>query len=279
MTGRRWLVAAGVAVLLAGTGSGCATCCHQACKPVLTAGPQCELPLGNRQRAYAVLVNGLTPGCSAGLEGLRDKLAAQGFPKVYYGQVCHAAWLAREMRQVHACEPDARFVVVGYDIGGTAAARIAQDAADDGLAVDALVLLDPVGDRDPGDCKVRTIRVCGGSGAAAVLNAETVSIPGAGHFTLPTNPTTVGLVCDLMEESAGQVPTPLPTPTVQWTYEFAPPERATPMPGPDDDPGWHFLLDLPGPKTSPLLPFDTPAASPPAGPVGVGTFRNAVRNR
>jgi hypothetical protein len=261
MTGKRWLVAAGVALLLAGSGSGCATCCHQACKPVLAAGPTCELPIGNRQRAYAVLVNGVTPGCGAGLDGLRDKLAEQGFSKVYYGQLCHALWMAQEMRRVQKEDPDARFVVVGYDLGGPVAARIARDAIDDGLAVDTLVLLDPVGKQDTIGGQVRTILVCSGAGSALVPHTETFAVSDAGHFTLPTNPATVGLMCELMTESAGRVPIPLPTATVEWSYEFAPPARGTPMPGPDDDPAWQFLLDPPGPKTPPLLPFDTPPAT------------------
>jgi hypothetical protein len=258
MTGKRWLVAAGVAVLLAGSGSGCATCCHQACKPVLNAGPTCELPIGERQKVYAVLVNGLTPDCGTGLGGLRDKLAEHGFAKVYYGQLCHALWMAQEMRRVHKEEPDARFVVVGYDLGGPVAARIARDAVDDGLTVDALILLDPTGKQETIGCRLRTILVCSGGGVTTLPHTETFSVPDAGHFSLPTNPATVGLMCDLMSESAGLLPTLLPTPTAEWSYEFAPPARSTPMPGPDDNPDWHFLLDVPGPKTPPLSPPDAP---------------------
>lgn len=264
MTGKRWLLAAGAAVLLAGTGTGCATRCHQACKPVLDAGPTCELPLGCRQKVYAVLVNGVTPTCGTGVEGLRDKLAEQGFAKVYSGQLCHALWLAGEMRRVHKDDPEARFVVVGYDLGGPVAARIARDAADDGLAVDALVLLDPTGGRDGAGPRVRTIVVCSGAGGAPAPQAETLAVPEAGHFTLPTSPAVVGLMGDLMGESAGRVPTPVPVPSVEWGYEFAPPARGTPMPGPDDQPEWQFLVDVPGPKTPPLVPFDAPPAG--AGP-------------
>jgi hypothetical protein len=260
MIGIRRLVAAGVALVLAG-GSGCATCCHQACKPVLGAGPTCELPIGSRQQTYAVLVNGLTPSCGSGLDGLRDKLAEQGFAKVYYGQLCHALWLAQEMRRVHKADPDARFVVVGYDLGGPVAARIVRDATDDGLNVDALVLLDPTGKQDTIGCRVQTILVSSGAGSAAVPHTEMLIVSDAGHFTLPTNPVTVELMCELMNESAGRVPTSMLVPTAEWTYEFAAPARGTPMPGPDDDPAWHFLLDLPGPKTPPLPPFDAPPAS------------------
>lgn len=265
MTGKRGLLAAAAAVLLAGTGTGCATCYHQACKPVLAAGPTCELPIGNRQRVYAVMVNGVTPTCGTGLEGLRDKLAEQGFAKVYSGQLCHALWLASEMRRAQKDDPDVRFVVVGYDLGGPVAARIARDAADDGLAVDALVLLDPTGGRDGAGCRVRTILVGSGAGCGPAPHAETLAVPDAGHFTLPTNPTTVGLVCDLMTESAGRVPAPQPVPAVEWGYEYAPPARGTPMPG-DGDPAWQFLVDVPGPKTPPLLPFD-------AAPSGLGQGR------
>jgi pimeloyl-ACP methyl ester carboxylesterase len=252
-------------MLLAGSGSGCASCGHQACKPCLNAGPTCELPLGNRNQTYAVLVNGLTPSCGAGLDGLRDKLAQEGFCKVYYGQLCHALWLAQEMRRVYKEVPDARFVVVGYELGGPVAARIARDAADDGLPVDALVLLDPTGKPDGLGGGLRTIVVRSGCTVTPVAYAEALALPDAGHFTLATHTETVGLVRDLLGESAWRVPTVLPGPTAEWTYEFAPPARSTPMPGPEDDPAWHFLLDLPGPKSPPLIPFDPPQTSPEPG--------------
>jgi hypothetical protein len=207
-----------------------------------------------------VLVNGVTPDCGSGLTGLRDKLACQGFAKVYYGQLCHAPWLAHEMRKVHEDDPEARFVLVGYDVGGSIAARLARDAADAGIPVDALVLLDPTDDRGTTDPRVRTILLYSGAGAPQAAGSETIAVPDAGHFTLPTHPSTVSLVCDLMTESAGRVPTPQPVPVTEWSYEFAPPGLRTPAPGPNDDPDWHFLIDVPGPKTSPLLPFE-PAPS------------------
>lgn len=266
MTGKRWLVAAGVAVLLVGTGSGCVTCCHTTCKPAQEAGPTCELPLGNRQRTYAVLVNGAIPDCGYGLTGLRDKLAGQGFPKVYHGYACHGPWLAHEMRRVHKDEPGARFVVVGYDLGGPVAGRLARDAADAGIPVDALVLLDPSGDSDAIDRRVPMTIVMSGAGGGVPHPGETIVLPDAGHFTLPTHAAVVSLVCDLMTDTAGRIPTPGPVPVTEWSYEFAPPPWSTPMPGPNDDPAWHFLLDLPGPKTPPLVPPDAPPVPGP-GPL------------
>jgi hypothetical protein len=255
MTGKRALVAAAVAVLLAAPG--CVSCGHHVCKPAREAGPDCPIPLRDRQQVYVVLVNGLTPGGPSGLEGLRDRLADQGFTKVYCGQLCHAVWLGQEMRRVHKEEPAARFIVVGYDLGGAAALRLAADARTDGLPVEALVLLDPMGKPKDAGCAVRTVLVCSGSGTSPFPHSESLSVPDAGHFSLPTHPQTVAVVCDLLGEVASRVEHPAvydPDGTVY--YEHAPPARPVPGPPPGGDEDWLFLHDQPGPHNTPLLPPD-----------------------
>src|SRR5881398_138047 len=112
------------AAVLAG-GGGCATCHHRACGPALEAGPDCPLPVYNRQHVYVFLVNGLTPG---GLDGLRDRLNEHGFVKVYSGQLPHAIWMGYEMRRLAKEEPEARFVLVGRHVGAAAVAKLAADA-------------------------------------------------------------------------------------------------------------------------------------------------------
>src|SRR5947209_8109202 len=93
----------GLSLLLAG--SGCVCCGHDACKPVLDAGPYCETPIGDRRHVYVFLINGFSP---SGLDGLRLKLAERGYEKVYRGELCHTWWMWREMKRVHACDPEAR---------------------------------------------------------------------------------------------------------------------------------------------------------------------------
>lgn len=261
MTGKTWLVA--VAVCLLFTGSGCVSCCHQAAKVALEKGPTCEVPKRDRDKVYAVLVNGLTPNGSAGLEGLRDRLAEHGFTKVYYGQLYHAWWMAMEMRTIHKDDPTARFVLVGYDFGCSLATWIANDAVEDGLNVDAVFLLDPVGKQDMASCKVRTVLVRGCSATGVAPHTESVVIPGANHFTLPADPQTVSLVYGVLKNSAYQVQHPP-------VYEFGLPASETlrdwkNQPNPSAiPPEWRFLNGQPGSQSGPLTP--APALPVPPGP-------------
>ena len=266
MTGKQWLVAAGLGILL--TAGGCGTCGHHVCKIAREAGPNCAVPLCDRQHVYVFMINGLTPYGSSGLEGLRDKLAESGFTKVYCGQLSHTVWFGTEMRRLHAEEPEARFVLVGHDVGGTAAARLAADAVEDGLPVDALVMLDPMGSKPPAvGCSVRTLLICSGTANSPLPHTERIAVPDAGHFTLPAHPQTVAAVCGVLGEVARKVEhpevldiNPLPT------YPHAPPVRA--MTSPASDREWGFLLDQVGTHNVPLTPVDAavklPASPPPA---------------
>ena len=255
MTGKRTLAVVGVAILLAG--SGCASCNYRAFQPARDAGPDCQVPLQDRREVYVFLVNGLTPSGSSGRDGLQEKLALQGFTKVYHGQLYHAGWMGTEMRRIHREEPAARFVIVGYDLGGAGASRLAADGIADELPVDALILLDPMGKPGTVGCSVRTLLVCSGSGAAPVPHTESLSVPDAGHFTLPTHPQTVAVVCELLTQVARKVEHPPVTDgNSGWRYEHAPPPRPIAAPGVNADPEWSFLHDRGGTQNTPLTPID-----------------------
>jgi hypothetical protein len=261
MTGKRWLLLAVVGTLLGG--SGCVSCNHQAQKLALDAGPDCPILLADRQRVYLFMVNGTTP---CGLDSLRDVLARQGYPKVASAQFYQVVWLAREMRRIHCEDPAARFVVLGYSMGGPAAARLAVEALAEGLPIDALILLDPVGKPDPGGCPIRTLLVNSGSLATAVPHSEGYIVPDSGHFRLPSHPQTVAIVVQLLSEVAALVGQgEVIAPVVEWLYEDAPPLRAFPVADPNTPPEWNFLLDLPGNHTERLLPVDAPPVLPPSG--------------
>ncbi|MDB5313586.1 MAG: hypothetical protein JWO38_7788 [Gemmataceae bacterium] len=261
MTGKRWLIAVGLGALFAG--SGCVSCGHQACKPVLDAGPNCEVPACDRRHVYTVLINGLTPGGPSGLEGLRDRLATHGYEKVYYGQLCHVWWMWQEMKRVHTEDPSARFVIIGYDFGSDSAAGLARDAVAKGIPVDAVVLLDPSGQPDPGTCPVRTVMLRCTAGVAAP-HADGIALCGATHLTLPTHPRTVEIVCELLKESAARVEHPPYYEGPEMTYDGAPP-RAMPLPGPGLTEDWFFLHDQPGTHAVPLTPVPAaPFSIPPA---------------
>ena len=247
MSAKRWLTAAALAI--SANLSGCVSCDHAAHKSALDAGPQCDLPTCERQKVYVYMLNGLTPTGTCGLEGLRDQLAAHGFPKIGCGQVYHAGWVADEMKRVLAEDPDARFVLLGYDLGGAAAVKLAADSLKAGLPVDAVVLLDPMGKGGMTQTGVRTLLVTSGAGRSPVPHTESVSIPDVGHYRLPTHPQTVAVVCHLLNEIAAQQMHPEIETFPMWSYEHAPPPRVTPIPGAVE---WNLLSDRPGGATTPL---------------------------
>jgi hypothetical protein len=259
MTRARWAILA--AVVAVGGAGGCVSCEARTARANWEAGPACEVPTCDRQHVYTVLVNGACPTGSWSLEGLRDGLAARGFVKNYFGQVVHAPWLWYEMRAVAKCDPAARFVVVGADVGAPVAAMLAKQAISAGVAVDALVLIDPVTIPGPDGCPTRTVLVsCGGSCSAP--HTERAAVPGATRFTLPGHPGTVELVCNLLKESAAKVEHPPVVVDVLPDADGRPPRDIAPPPG--LPPEWLFLHDQPGFVPPPLSP---PPSFPNVGPI------------
>lgn len=253
MTGKRWPVAVCVGLLLAG--SGCVNCGYQVCRPALTAGPYAEVPLCDRREVYLVMVNGLTPACPAGLDGLRRQLADRGFTKVYSGELCHVWWLWQEVKRLHEEEPSARFVVLGYDFGCGPAASLVQDAIEKQMPVDGLVLLNPVGASADCGCRVPTIVIRSGTEAPPLPQAECVCVPESSHFTLPSKPQTVEVVYGLLKDSAARVEHLPDIDEGMLLYDGAPPPRQLPLPGPEQSGDWLFLHDRAGTHTVPLSPL------------------------
>ena len=252
MIGKNYAALFGLGLLLAG--SGCVSCGHDVCKPALEAGPYSEAPTCDRRHVYAFLINGLTPCGPSGLDGLRLKLAERGFEKVYRGEVCHTVWMGREMKRVRNCDPEARFVIVGYGFGCGSAAGLARDAARDGFPVDAVVFLDPTGVKECRDAG-QTMVIRSGIESPAELDSKGVCVSTGGHFTLPTHERTVGAIAALMSESAARIEHPLIVNESFLLYEDAPPPRVTPTVAPNTPEEWLFLHDRLGPHGSPLSPL------------------------
>jgi hypothetical protein len=259
MTAKTWLLAVAVGATLAG--SGCVSCCHQAAKACLQAGPDCEVPLADRQHVYAVLLNGASP---TGLCELRDKLAALGFAKIYCGDIVYGWWFEYEMRRVAREEPSARFVLVGYDVSCPAVVGMARAAIKKGLPVDSVYLLDPVGAGADTACGggCRTVTVQKGPDCEPTACANIISVPDAGHFSLPAHPTTVAAVYAGLKASAERVVHPM-------VYAVGPGGGLVPPPvGPPAastlPPGWQPLESL-SPSFPPLTP-PTPEGDLPGRP-------------
>lgn len=222
-------------------GAGCVSCGHEACRKVIEAGPNCPEPMSDRRHVYAVLVNGLTP--SGSLEELRLKLAEGGFEKVYRGELCHSWWMWREMKRVHRCDPAARFVLVGYGLGSTVAAGLAEDAAREGLPVDTVVFIDPAGLKDPRACAERTVIIRAVEGVEG-MESGSINIRGCGHFALPTHTQTIETIAAVLGDAATRV---LHSPEGEDSYflpEWAPPPRDYRLP-PGISEEWNFLYDRP----------------------------------
>lgn len=259
MTATRWAIGAGL--LVAAASSGCVSCGHDACATFLNAGPNATEPLCDRQHVYVFLINGLTPDVSSGLEDLRLKLAERGYQKVYRGELCHAAWMAFEMKRLLRCDPSARFVLVGYDLGCGAAAALARHGQRRDWPVDAIVLIDPLTLPDAGNQPLRTVVVrSGGDCTACTDSLRTVNVPEGSHWTLPVHPQTVEAIAGALKESAMKVEHP-----EAWVdpAEMEIPNRYMPVPVPGASPEWQFLQERLNRQFEPLTPASEPTAPNP----------------
>jgi hypothetical protein len=184
MPGRNWLIGAIAAVAL--SQAGCVTCCHKGYEKSLASGPECELPTACRNQVYVFLINGVTPPTHNGLNALRMKLGENGFAKVGIADLAGALSVEHEIKKIRACEPDAKFVLVGYDVGAPAAICDARHLASKDIPVEAVVLLDPVGTKEV--CCVPTLLIASGKKPCTVPHSKQIVVPDASHFTLPVAP-------------------------------------------------------------------------------------------
>lgn len=237
MRGQRWAVGAVLAIAVANTG--CVTCCHKGYEKSLDHATEFEQPAPCRNQTYAFLINGVTPPTHNGLNALRMKLAENGFPKVGVADLAGGCCVEREIKNIVACEPEAKFVLIGYDVGASLAVCAARDLSAEGVAVEAVVLLDPVGCKAV--CGVPTLLITSGKNATTAAHGQHVPVPDASHFNLPAHPTTVAVVTDLLRGVAATCPGPIADPVPQWTYKHAPEMRPAVKPRANEE--WNFLAD------------------------------------
>jgi hypothetical protein len=266
MTGRNWLVA--VFAGLALSQAGCVTCCHKGYEKSLKSGPDCDLPAAARNQVYVFLIDGLTPPTHNGLGALRTKLGESGFAKVGIADLAGSLGIEHEIKKIRACEPEARFVLVGYDVGATAAVCDAKHLAAKGIPVDAVVLLDPVGCKEV--CCAPTLLVTSGKKPCAVPHSARVVVPDVGHFGLPAHPVTVAAITDLLATIAANNFEPTTDGPIEWTYPHAPEARPEPVGRLSAE--WDFLSARGAPRaigagvaTQAQPPVPAPASSARAG--------------
>ena len=122
---RPWGRFAGVAAILM-TASGCMMCGYSGYHHARQAGPECELPVCQRNGVYVFAMGSLNPISVVALDGLRAHLNRQGYAKVATGQTIHAGWMNREMRRIRDAEPEAHFIVIRFESAGPVAVRLAE---------------------------------------------------------------------------------------------------------------------------------------------------------
>ncbi len=237
MNARSWAIGVILATVLASTG--CVLCCTKGYEKTLNHGPDLDLPVQCRNEVHVFMMHGLTPTTDCGLNALRMKLGDAGFAKVGMGELCHGGWVKSEIDCIRRTDPDARFVLLGYDLGAATAVSLSRDLTAKGIPVEAVVLLDPMGcPAEP--CGSRTLLITSGTCAASVPHSSRVVVGNASHFGLPAHPTTVAVITDLLNDIAAQ--------------NCEPPLEVTPnssAPGtvarraPNQQPGgeWGFLSD------------------------------------
>lgn len=265
MSGRTWLTRAFPLVVL--IGAGCTVPCHKGYQKALEHGAECGLPPTCRNRVHVFLMHGLTPSTCAGLEALRLRLGENGFAKVGSGELCHAGWVRGEVECIRRHDPDARFVLVGYDYGAATACSLARDLSAKGAGVDAVVLLNPKG-CPPEPCGVYTLLVADPGYTGCVPHSARVVAPGAGHFTLPAHPTTVAAMTELLTSVAERHCEPEVEEVPVWTYPHAPEARRASPTAPAV--GWDFLAERGPPRRigeTAAAPAPAPVAATRAAPV------------
>lgn len=155
---------------------------------------------------YIFLINGIDPFYLCGLDKMPEYLRSQGYEHVYFGSLTTSRRrFYRDIRRIHAVDPCARVVLLGFSAGANVACRITDDLAADGESVDLLVYL--------GGCMISNSRAWKPGNAGRVVNirdsglvflgggimtsgdqvngADNVQIPGVSlHVDTPAQPVT-----------------------------------------------------------------------------------------
>ncbi len=264
---RRASCSAAIGLLFAAWAAAGCCCARHSVGPVaddLAEACGCIAPCG-RGHVHVFFVQGVDPLDCANLEGVKEYVQSLGFGKAWFGHHFHVRKLAAEMARVQGCDPEARFVVVGFAHGTDAGQELAVAAGKHGVSVDLLVRLDGHHRRKDFACRpenvkrVITILAAGCKGNCAVGESDDVHVTPARAFAAPTHPDTLDLLVRELAALAGNIPAvdDLPRPCFLPHAPPAHPLAARAGDGRDD---WDFLAPA-SVEDRPLPSLDDP---PPA---------------
>ncbi len=265
--------------------SGCLGLAKKVGSPPLEIAEVCaSLPAEARGKVYLFLINGLDPFQAGDLEGVRNYVHQLGFRKTYLGQMYHQGYFGREMLRLHAEDPDARFIVVGFDRGAETARALAEQMSRSEVPIDALLLLSPNG--------LEGFTVQAGQIPRIVSIApddpnrdvplppfaESIRLQELSPTQIPGHSVTLDLLTRALTESASRVPVAAPLDRPFRPYlEPAPTPRPVVVKNEERQDEWDFLkprdrivlsetLREPIPATPVILPAPSMPSLPLASP-------------
>lgn len=249
MAGRNWLLL-GIAASVLG-GPGCISAGYKGARLAREAGPECDIPLTQRNQVYVFVIGGNNPLESSALDRFREGLNAQGFAKVATGPSIYSSWMASEMRRIHSEQPTAVFVIAGLDDSAPAAVKLSEKAAAEGLPVHGVVIADPTG------------KTSGPRGGLRTLFLQSSS-PRTDNTARDER---LSEVVQLLNDVALRSPLPFDNSIKESTYPFATDTLISVEPKQDSE--WDFMFDRVGSTTrgiaDPLPPRPITANNSTAG--------------
>ena len=216
--------------------------------------PRTPCPEESKACVYVFLFDTYNPLSSGNLVGLRDHLHEMGFGKTYYGWPHHVDHFLAELQLVQAERPNARFAVVGFHRGATAARQFAAAASESGIMLDLAVYLEPGGLLAWEEAEalhtftIRAPDLIGHEGGPAHVSKSMV----------PTHPMTLDILERELTLLAMGVPPPPRRPPVRVNLvaPMPPPRETIPIPK-ELPPEWQYLR--------PRHPWETPPPPPVQG--------------
>jgi hypothetical protein len=244
----QWLLAASLAA-----SAGCLSFVHPAGCPEQAVREECTtLPKCCRDHVYVFFLNGFDPLSCGNLKGVRHYLYEMGFTKTYYGQLYHLLWFKHEICRIRAEDPDARFALVGFNLGVNGVNALARHVEKQGVPIDLMVFLSGnkgigVSRTKPGNvARVVNILPEGKNATRGERDyADNSRLCGTGHFGAPTHVATLRRLAEELATLCAAVPAKEPVmPSLPPSPEDAPTPRPVKALRPSPPDAWDFLAPV-----------------------------------
>jgi len=171
---------------------------------------RCASVVAARARVNVFLMHGGNPTHSSGMFELEHAIIEAGFSKTYTAQRFDRAWFRKEIHRLYREESTNRFLLVGHGAAAVEQYRLAMKLQEDGIPIDGLVVLDPLGLWYEEACNpnfpIRVIRSHEWTGSIGTISAETIEVANIGRWSLLRHPTTIATIVEMLHASARLVP-------------------------------------------------------------------------